>query len=439
MNPKTKLIPAIVAALSLAVAGAPMAAEKLTIATVNNGDMITMQKLSSHFESANPDIELEWLVLEEGVLRQRVTQDIAAGGGQFDIMTIGAYETPLWGKKGWLAPLDDFGADYDYDDMVPSIRSALSVDGKLYAAPFYAESSFLMYRADLFKNAGLTMPDRPTYAEVRGFAADLHDPDKQLYGICVRGKPGWGDNMAYVTTVVNTFGGRWFDMNWRPQLDSPEWREAVTFYVDMLNNYGPPGSSSNSFNEILALFSTGKCAMWIDATVAAGFLYNPEQSQFSDVTAVTNPPTAATSRGAGWSWAWSLAVPASSKKAAAAKKFIKWATSKEYIALVGETNGWVTVPPGTRKSTYANPKYKAAAPFANFVLQAIENADPKNPTAKPVPYTGVQFAAIDEFQSIGAEVGQLISGALAGDMSVEEALEQGQRAADRAMRQAGYY
>ena len=156
--------------------GSPMAAEKLTIATVNNGDMITMQKLSSHFESANPDIELEWLVLEEGVLRQRVTQDIAAGGGQFDIMTIGAYETPLWGKKGWLTPLDDFGADYDYDDMVPSIRSALSVDGKLYAAPFYAESSFLMYRADLFEKAGLTMPDRPTYAEVRGFAADLHDP-----------------------------------------------------------------------------------------------------------------------------------------------------------------------------------------------------------------------------------------------------------------------
>ena len=192
MNPKTKLIPAIVAALSLAAAGSPMAAEKLTIATVNNGDMITMQKLSSHFESANPDIELEWLVLEEGVLRQRVTQDIAAGGGQFDIMTIGAYETPLWGKKGWLTPLDDFGADYDYDDMVPSIRSALSVDGKLYAAPFYAESSFLMYRADLFEKAGLTMPDRPTYAEVRGFAADLHDPEKQLYGVCVRGKARMG-------------------------------------------------------------------------------------------------------------------------------------------------------------------------------------------------------------------------------------------------------
>lgn len=438
MNPKNKFA-ALLTAAALALAGPVAAQEKLTIATVNNGDMITMQKLSSNFTAANPGIELEWLILEEGVLRQRVTQDIAAGGGQFDIMTIGAYEAPLWGKKNWLTPLDDFGADYDYDDLVPSIRSALSVDGKLYAAPFYAESSFLMYRADLFQKAGLQMPDQPTYKQVRDFAAALHDPDNQLYGICVRGKPGWGDNMGYVSTVVNTFGGRWFDMNWRPQLDSPEWNEAVTFYVNLLNNYGPPGSSSNSFNEILALFSTGKCAMWIDATVAAGFLYNPEQSQVADVTAVTNPPTAATPRGAGWVWAWSLAVPASSKKAAAAKKFIQWATSKEYINLVGETNGWVTVPPGTRKSTYANPQYQSAAPFAGFVLQAIENADPNNPTAKPAPYTGVQFAAIDEFQSIGAEVGQLIAGALAGDMTVEEALEQGQRAADRAMRQAGYY
>ena len=432
-------IPALLAALSLAVAGSPLAAEKLTIATVNNGDMITMQKLSSAFERDNPDIELEWLVLEESVLRQRVTQDIATSGGQFDIMTIGAYETPLWGKKGWLVPLDDFGADYDYDDMVPSIRNALSVDGKLFAAPFYAESSFTMYRADLFEKAGLKMPDNPTYEQIRGFAAKLHDPGQKLYGICVRGKPGWGDNMAYVTTIVNTFGGRWFDENWRPQLESPEWKTAVNFYVDMLNNYGPPGSSSNSFNEILALFSTGNCAMWIDATVAAGFLYDPKRNNFSDVTAVTNPPVAVTPRGSGWSWAWSLAIPKSSEKTAAAKKFIKWATSKEYIRMVGETNGWVTVPPGTRKSTYANPKYQAAAPFADFVLQAIENADPNNPTAKPVPYTGVQFAAIDEFQSIGAEVGQLVAGALAGDMSVDEALAQGQRAADRAMRQAGYY
>ena len=426
-------------ALAAMVAAAPATAQKLVIATVNNGDMITMQKLSPMFERDNPGIELEWLILEEGVLRQRVTQDIATGGGQFDIMTIGAYETPLWGKKGWLTPLDDFGSDYDYDDLVPSIRSALSVDGSLYAAPFYAESSFTMYRRDLFERAGLEMPDNPTYGQILNFAATLHDPAKKQYGICVRGKPGWGDNMAYITTMVNVFGGRWFDENWRPQLDSQEWEDAINFYVDLLRNYGPPGSSSNSFNEILALFSNGNCAMWIDATVAAGFLYNPKQSRFHNVTAVTNPPTAVSDRGAGWSWAWSLAVPKSSNKAAAAKKFIAWATSKEYIALVGETNGWVSAPPGTRKSTYANSNYQAAAPFADFVLEAIENADPQNPTAKPVPYTGVQFAAIEEFQSIGAEVGQLIAGALAGDLTVEQALSRGQRAADRAMRQAGYY
>ena len=439
MNPKTKLIPAIVAALSLAAAGSPMAAEKLTIATVNNSDMIIMQKLSSRFEQANPDIELEWLVLEENILRQRVTQDIAAGGGQFDITTIGAYEAPLWGRKGWLTGLDDLGADYDYDDLFPSVRNALSADGNLYAVPFYAESSFTFYRTDLFQKAGLRMPDRPTYSQILDFAKKLHNPSEKVYGMCLRGKPGWGENVAYVTTLVNTFGGRWFDEDWKPQLESPEWKRAVNFYVDMLNNYGPPGAPSNGHNENRALFLNGNCAMWVDATSAAGQVYNPNDSKVATTTGVTNPPIDASPKGAGWSWAWALAIPKSSKKSAAAKKFLKWATSKEYVKLVGETEGWVSAPPGTRKSTYANPSYKSAAPFADFALQAILNADPADATAKPVPYTGVQFVAIDEFQDIGTQVGQFISGALAGDMSVDEALAQSQRAADRAMRQAGYY
>jgi sorbitol/mannitol transport system substrate-binding protein len=238
--------------------------------------------------------------------------------------------------------------------------------------------------------------------------------------------------------VVNTFGGRWFDEKWNAQLTSPEWKKAMTFYVDLLKKDGPPGASSNGFNENLTLMSSGKCAMWIDATVAAGMLYNKQQSQIADKVGFAAAPIAVTPKGSHWLWAWALAIPKSSKQADAAKKFITWATSKQYIELVAKDEGWASVPPGTRQSTYARPEYKQAAPFGDFVLKAIETADPEHPTLKPVPYTGVQFVGIPEFQSFGTVVGQSISGAIAGQMTVDQALAAGNATADRAVKQAGY-
>ena len=279
---------AALSALMVAVGGAATA-EELTIATVNNSDMIIMQKLSPKFEDAT-GIKLNWVVLEENVLRQRVTTDIATGSGQFDIITIGAYETPIWGKQGWLVALDDLGDDYDYGDLIPQVISGLSADGKLYAVPFYAESSFTFYRKDLFDAAGLAMPDKPTYDQIAGFADKLTDKSKDQYGICLRGKPGWGENMAFVGTMVNAFGGRWFDMEWKPQLTSDAWKQAVTWYVDVMNKDGPPGATANGHNENRALFATGHCAMWIDATSAAGYIYNPKESQVADKTAFTASP-----------------------------------------------------------------------------------------------------------------------------------------------------
>ena len=429
------------ASLALAfglLSGMAHSATELVIATVNNGHMIEMQKLGKHFEQANPDIKLKWVTLEEGVLRQRVTTDIATKGGQFDVMTIGMYETPIWGKKGWLQEVKTDAA-YDVDDLLPAMRNGLSSEGKLYAVPFYGESSMLMYRKDLADKAGITVKDKPTWGEIKELAAKIHDPAAGVYGICLRGKPGWGDNMAFLSTLVNTFGGQWFDMSWKPQIDSKPWHDAINFYVDLLKNYGPPGSSSNSFNEILALYNEGKCGMWIDATIAASFISDPKQSKVADQVAFAQAPTMVTPKGANWLWAWSLAIPAGSKKVDAANKFITWATSKDYINLVGKETGWGSVPTGTRKSTYENADFLKAARFAAAEKAAIDSANPNDSTLPKSPYVGVQFAAIPEFQSIGIAVGQQISAALAGKSSVEDALKAGQVAADREMKKAGYY
>jgi sorbitol/mannitol transport system substrate-binding protein len=433
-----KLRIASVLTAALMSAGMAHAATELVIATVNNGHMIEMQKLGKNFEAANPDIKLKWVTLEEGVLRQRVTTDIATQGGQFDIMTIGMYEAPIWGKKGWLTELKTDAA-YDVDDLLPAVRGGLTVGGKLYAAPFYGESSMLMYRKDLADRAGVTVPERPTWTQVADLAKKIHNPAAGVYGICLRGKPGWGDNMAFLSTLVNTHGGQWFDMQWKPQIDSKPWKDAITFYVDLLKNYGPPGSSSNSFNEILALTNSGKCGMWIDATIAASFVSDPKQSKVADQMAFAQAPTAVTPKGANWLWSWNLAIPAGSKKVDAAQKFVSWATSKDYIQLVAKTNGWANVPTGTRKSTYASPEFQKAARFAAAEKVAIDSANPTDSTLPKSPYVGVQFAAIPEFQAIGIAVGQQMSAALAGKTTVDAALKASQNAAEREMKKAGYY
>lgn len=433
---KFRIASALTAAMM--TAGMAQAATELVVATVNNGHMIEMQKLTKHFESANPGITVKWVTLEEGVLRQRVTTDIATKGGQFDIMTIGMYETPIWGKKGWLQELKTDAA-YDADDILPAMRNGLSVDGKMFAVPFYGESSMLMYRKDLTDKAGIKMPSNPTWDLVRDTAAKIHDPANGVYGICLRGKPGWGDNAAFLTTIVNTYGGQWFDMKWKPQLESKPWKDAIGMYVNLMNKYGPPGSENNSFNEILALYNEGKCGMWIDATIAASFISDPRQSKVADKVAFAQAPTQVTPKGANWLWAWALAIPAGSKKVDAATKFVTWATSKEYIELVAKTNGWASVPTGTRKSTYANPNFVKAARFADAEKAAIDSANPFDATLPKSPYVGVQFAAIPEFQSIGTAVGQELTAALAGKKSVDAALKASQVIAERQMKKAGYY
>ncbi|MEX0404702.1 sugar ABC transporter substrate-binding protein [Aquibium sp. LZ166] len=430
---------ALLGASALSLVSTAALSETLTIATVNNGDMIRMQGLTDDFTKNNPGIELEWVTLEENVLRQRVTQDIATKGGQFDVMTIGTYEVPIWAKQDWLLPLDDMPEGYDVDDLLPAVRDALSIDGTLYAAPFYGESAMVMYRTDLAEKAGVTIPAQPTWGDIMAAAKAMTDKSGEVYGICLRGKPGWGENMAFITAMANSYGARWFDMDWKPQFDSPEWKSALDDYLTMMNEYGPPGASSNGFNENLSLFQQGKCGMWIDATVAASFVTDPKDSTVADKVGFAQFPAKEGMDNRGnWLWAWSLAVPASTDSAEAAKKFVAWATGKGYTELVAAAQGWRSAPPGTRTSLYENPEYQKAAPFAEMTLNSMNAANTQKSSVQDIPYTGGQFVAIPEFQGIGTSVGQQFSAALAGQVSADQALQSAQQLTDREMQKAGY-
>ena len=420
----------------LTLAGYAAAETTITVATVNNGDMIRMQGLMDDFYAKNPDIKVEWVTLEENVLRQKVTTDIATKGGQFDVLTIGTYEVPIWGKQGWLVSLNDLPPEWDAADLLPAISGGLTVDGNLYAAPFYGESSMVMYRKDLMEAAGLTMPDAPTWAEIKTAAEKMTDKSKEQYGICLRGKAGWGENMAFLTAMSNSFGAKWFDGDWKPQFDQKPWADTLAFYLDLMTNYGPPGASNNGFNENLALMQQGHCGMWIDATVAASFVTGKDSTVADKMGFALAPDNGLGKRG-NWLWAWSLAIPAGSEKVDAAKAFVAWATSKEYTELVASKEGWANVPPGTRTSLYANAEYQKV-PFAKMTLDSINSADPTKPTVDAVPYVGVQFVAIPEFAGIATEVGQQFSAALAGTTTAADALAAAQELTTTEMTKAGY-
>jgi sorbitol/mannitol transport system substrate-binding protein len=411
-------------------------AENLTIATVNNGDMIRMQGLTDDF-TAKTGHTVEWVTLEENVLRQRVTTDITTKGGAFDIMTIGMYETPIWGSNGWLVPLDDLSADYNVGDLLPAMAGGLSHDGTLYAAPFYGESSMVMYRTDLMAKAGLEMPAAPSWNFIAKAARAMTDRSNDINGICLRGKAGWGEGGAFITAMSNSFGARWFDEDWNAQFDTREWSDTLNFYYNMMTDAGPAGFATNGFNENLSLFQQGKCGMWIDATVAASFVTNPNDSTVADSVGFALAPDNGMGVRSNWLWAWALAIPAGTQKEAAAKQFIEWATSNGYIELVAANEGWANVPPGARTSLYENANYKDI-PFAKMTLESILSADPLNSTVDPSPYVGIQFAAIPEFAGIATDVSQEFSAAYAGQQSIDEALAKAQAITNDAMEAAGY-
>jgi len=452
MTPRSRLL--LVLLLGCATIAASAAAQTvktsgqptLTIATVNNNDMIVMQSLSSQF-TKQYGIKVKFVTLPENTLRQKVTGDVATGGGQFDVVTVGTYDVPIWAKNKWLTGLDSYFAGlkgaaktaYDLNDVMPKVRLGLSYSGGLYALPFYGESSMTFYNKRLFAAAGLKMPLHPTWDQVASFAAKLHNPSKNQYGICLRALPGWGEFGAPLTTVINTFGGRWFNMKWVPQLTAPATKKAVTFYVNLIRKSGEPGATSSGFTECETAMAQGKAAMWVDATVAAGLLTNAANSPAAKDIGFAYAPTEVTPRGSHWLWAWSLAIEASSKQKDAAFKFLTWATSKNYIKLVAGKNGWASVPPGTRISTYQNPNYKkAAAAFEDIVLKSMLSADPTKQTLQKVPYVGVQFVGIPEFQDIGTLVTQNLAAAVAGKTSVDAALALSQQQVTRRMQQAGY-
>jgi sorbitol/mannitol transport system substrate-binding protein len=417
-------------------AGAPLSeggAAHLTVAIVSNPQMQDAISLQSQFLEQHPGIEVDFVSLPENEARAKITVSVATGSDAFDVVMISNYETRQWAEYGWLTdlqPLIDSSEGYDHEDFIPSIREDLSYEGHMYSVPFYGESSFLAYRKDLFAEAGVEMPENPTWKEVAGLAAELDGVEPGVSGICLRGLAGWGEVLSPFNSLLNTFGGRWYDEDWNAELDSPEFHRAAEFYVDLAREHGQPGAANSGFGDCLNHYAQGRAAMFYDSTAMVSTIEDEGASVVAGLNGYAPAPVAETGYG-GWLYTWSLAIPSTSEHKEEAWEFLEWMTDKEYVRTVAEEYGWERVPPGNRLSTFDAPGYREVSEaYAEPMLEGIRRADPEDPGTRPVPYEGIGFLAIPEFQDLGTRVSQQLSAAVAGQITVEEALEQSQEYAE---------
>jgi len=431
-------------------AGSPAAAQPdpsitgtIDVGMVANPQMVALQDLvaSGAFNALYPNVTVRFTVLPENEIRQVITQDVTTQAGQFDVVTIGPFEVPLWAQEGWLEEVgEEAAADpaYNLDDIFQAHKDNLSYEGGLYALPFYGESSMMFYRQDLFEAAGIEMPEQPTWEQIGQFAQQLDS--EQTAGICLRGLPGWGEQLAPLTTVINAFGGRWYDENWNAQLNSEQSAAAIRFYIETLQNYGPAGAEGNGFTECQTLFNEGRVAMWYDATSAAELVTDPQLNPNAANVGFAYAPTQASPENHGnWLWNWSFAMAQNSDAKDAGLAFMKWATSPAYFQTIVAEEGFQRAPSGARASTYQDPGYREyAGAFADIVLQSLENANPNQPTIDPVPYTGGQFVRIPEFQQLGTDVSQEFAAAIVGQQSIDEAIEAANDLANQVAQEGGY-
>jgi sorbitol/mannitol transport system substrate-binding protein len=408
-------------------------ADSISVLMVNNPQMVDLQRLTADNFTRETGVKVNFTVLPENDVRDKISQEFSSQAGQYDVATVSNFEIPIYARSRWIAPLDPYLAKdsgFDQGDILaPMVKSLSGDDGKVYGEPFYGESSFLMYRKDVLADEGISMPDKPTWQQVADIAAKVDGAQPGMAGICLRGQPGWGQVFAPLSTVVNTFGGTWFTRDWQAKVDAPEFRQATQFYVDLVRKHGENGAPQAGFTECLNNMVQGNVAMWYDATSAAGSLEAADSPVKGKIGYAAAPVVK--TKSSGWLYAWSWGIQQASKKKENAWKFVSWASGKDYERLVGSELGWSRVPAGKRASTYEIPEYqKEAAAFGEPTLRAIQEADPLNPGVQPRPAPGIQFVDIPEFPGLGTEVSQDISSAIAGQITVDDALRRGQRLAE---------
>lgn len=427
---------------------APAAASGVTIniALANNPLSQALEKIAKDKYKAD-GVTVNIAVLPENDLRQKLTTEASTGGTTYDMFYIGPYEAFNWAKNGWLENLEPYFkalpadklAAYDREDLIKGMVGSLSLDGKSYALPFYGESSFIMYNKELFTAKGLTMPAEPTWDEIYDLAKKVNDPAKGIVGMTMRGAPGWGMSGAPFVTIINAFGGRFYDMKWNATVDTPEQRGAWQMYKKILRDAGQKDILSYTYNECIALMQSGKCGIYYDATSIAPPLEGKGSAVAGKVGYVM-PPHQKMKTNTAWLWNWAMGLNPKStdEKKKATFDFMLWATSKDFIKMTTEVDPTgASTPPASRSSTYKLDAYKNT-PYAAMTLKTLESTDFTKPTLEEVPYVGLQYVAMPEFADWGTKMTEYLAAYVTDKMTLDEAIKKTNDLANQVAKDGGY-
>lgn len=444
---RSKVISSMLAAamvMGLAGPAMPAAAEEeitVSIATLNNPICSKLVELTDKYYEAE-GVKIDFAVLPENDLREKATLEASTGGTTYDAYFTGPYEANFWITYGWaenLQPYIDNMTEeqkeaFDIEDIFPSIRESLSdpETGDLYALPFFGESNFFMYNKELFENAGVEMPENPTWDDIYELAVAIDDEEAGITGMTMRGAPGWGMSGAPFVTIVNAMGGQFYDMDWNATVDTPEQRAAWEMYKKILRDAGQDDIITYTYNECISLMTSGKCGIWYDAT-SNGPNLEAEDSLIKGKVGYAPAPS-------GWIWNWAMNINpnAADEKKQAAFDFMVWACSKDYVNLTLEEDptGQAT-PSGVRASTYELDAYKDL-PYAQPTLDALANSDFNHPCKNEVPYVGCQYIAIPEFAEAGDRMTENLAAYVTDDMTLDEAIADTQAVFEQVAEEGGY-
>ncbi|MCI8639697.1 MAG: sugar ABC transporter substrate-binding protein [Coprococcus sp.] len=418
-------------------------AGEIKVASVNNDAMVIMEELSKKY-TEETGTKVTFTILSENEIRSKITQDVGLGGGEYDLVTLGTSDMGTYLDNGWTEALDPMfdalsdeeKSEYDLDDVFQSVRTSCSSETKgLAALPFYSESTMICYNKEIFEEKKLTMPENPTWEDIYDLASKCDDKANGVAGIAIRGLAGYGENMYIFGSIMNAFGGQYYDMDWNATYDTPEVKEAWEFYNKLLT-VAEDSPTTCGYTECLNLFAQGKAAIYYDATVSAG-TFAKDDSAVKGKVGYAPAPTAK-KENTGTIGGWGIGITAGSKNKDAAFDFLRWATSKEYVKLVQEEKGFPSTPSGTRVSTYENQEYLDACDFAATTRIAIETADAIHPAIEDTPYTGNSLPNLPEYSSWGETLAAELASYVSGQKDLDACLADCQSAIDSAAEEGGY-
>lgn len=392
---------------------------EINLAFASHPSTESFQKMTKDFEALT-GIKVRWEVMEETYLKNKQLLDFTGKTGTYDVLMVDGFWMSEYGAKKVVEPLDDYIANsaltpawFDYEDIVPAYRNGISkYDGKAYGIPTAGETRFIAYRKDLFEKYGKQPPK--TMDEFLGLAKFFNGKEDGLYGVSMRAQRGIHAASGLMTVMYN-FGGGFIDQKTGDvTMTDSKTKQAMQFYVDLLKN-APKDVASYTHEEALSAFTTGKAAMWLDATALATRILDPTGSQVADKVGFAPTPEGPAGKASALA-GWNMSISSLSKNKEAAWAFIVYMNSKEkakdYV-----TGGGVPV----RTSIYKDEELVAKDSSYPIQLEALNDAN-------VLVEQGISW--IPPHEKLGQildRVGYYVSSAMSGEMTVDQASEKAQK------------